>query len=157
MAYGVGDATISQCAEDEINRIESVLSPGTALSYVVCQKRISTKFLSIDGKQGMPAGTLVESLQGIEHDTFYINGTSPPYSTAKPVRYIVARKDEKLDALSLSELSWALCHDYPNWSGPVKLPAPVQLAHKLAELAGGFYDCGESLNTKSFTNKLHFL
>jgi len=154
---GVGDSTISQCAIEEISCIENALSRDTSLSYIVCQKRISTKFLSGDGRRGMPAGTLVEDLQGIEHDTFYINGTAPPYSTAKPVRYIVAKKDRKLEPLSLSELSWALCHDYPNWTGPVKLPAPVQLAHKLAELAGGFVDCGESINTRSFTNKMHFL
>lgn len=154
---GVGDATISKCANDEIRCIQKCLSSEVALSYIVCQKRISTKFLSADGRQGMPSGTLVDSLQGLDFSTFYINGTSPPYSTAKPVRYVVAQKDPRLDELSLSELSWALCHDYPNWSGPVKLPAPVQLAHKLAELAGGFVDCGESLDTKSFTNKIHFL
>ena len=54
-------------------------------------------------------------------------------------------------------LSWALCHDYPNWTGPIKLPAPVQMAHKLAELAGGFQDCGDSIDAKKFTNKIYFL
>ena len=154
---GVGDATIGQCAEQEVSFIKGAFDKDVSMSYIVCQKRISTKFLSVDGRQGMPVGTLVDTLQGLEHETFYINGTSPPYSTAKPVRYVVAKRDSSLDALSLSELSWALCHDYPNWSGPVKLPAPVQLAHKLAELAGGFVDCGESIDTKSFTNKMHFL
>ena len=154
---GVGEATISTCSEQEVPMLKSILDKDTALAYVVCQKRIATKFLSRDGSQGMPPGTLVDSLQGLNFNTFYINGTSPPYSTSKPVRYIVAQKDDNLKDMSLSELSWALCHDYPNWSGPVKLPAPVQLAHKLAELAGGFVDCGESLDNISFTNKMHFL
>jgi len=105
----------------------------------------------------MPAGTLITDIQGSENETFYINGTSPPYSTPKPVRFVVAERDPELNDIDLSELSWALCHDYPNWAGPVKLPAPVQMAHKLAELAGSFVDCGESLNSSAYTNKMHFL
>jgi len=160
---GVGDTTINKVAQQEIPVLrEALLRNATngvepALSYVVCQKRVATKFLTEDGKKGMPPGALITAIQGPENETFYINGTSPPYSTPKPVRYIVAQKDKELEGISLSELSWALCHDYPNWAGPVKLPAPVQMAHKLAELAGGFVDCGDSLNAEAYANKMHFL
>lgn len=51
----------------------------------------------------------------------------------------------------------ALCHDYPNWTGPVKLPAPTQLAHKLAELAGGMPDNGRNLNHQKYAGKVYFL
>jgi hypothetical protein len=57
----------------------------------------------------------------------------------------------------MSELTWALCHDYPNWTGPIKLPGPTQCAHKLAELAGGFADCGEGIDDKAYLNKIYFL
>jgi hypothetical protein len=33
-----------------------------------------------------------------------------------------------------------------DWTGPIKVPSVCQLAHKLAELAGGFTDCGESID-----------
>ena len=160
---GVGDATISKAVNQEIPGLRNVLAsrapPGveTALSYIVCQKRVNTKFMTADGSYGMPPGALISDIQGPENETFYINGTSPPYSTPKPVRFVVAERDEKLDGIDLSELSWALCHDYPNWAGPVKLPAPVQMAHKLAELAGSFVDCGDSLNSEAYKNKMHFL
>lgn len=158
---GVGDSTISKAAEQEVPDLRQAFMEHQGscptLSYVVCQKRVATKFLTEDGKQGMPVGALINSLQGPEFDTFYINGTSPPYSTPKPVRFVVCNRDPEIDSAALEELTWALCHDYPNWAGPVKLPAPVQMAHKLAELAGGFVDCGESINSRSFTNKIHFL
>lgn len=41
--------------------------------------------------------------------------------------------------------------------GPIKVPSLVQMAHKLAELAGNYDDCGESMNSTRFLNKLHFL
>ena len=107
---GVGDPTIAQVAKQEIPAIRSALATNTgpaastskpnpvSLAYIVCQKRISTKFLHPDRKSGLPAGALVTSLQGAEYSTFYINGTSPPYSTAKPVRYIVAQKDRAIQS-----------------------------------------------------------
>lgn len=42
----------------------------------------------------------------------------------------------------LQDLTFALCHCYPNWSDSIKLPVPTQLAHKLA------YQMGESLISK---------
>jgi len=161
---GVGDPTIHQVKEQEIPQIEKALQPKIVgktpqkkkipLSYIVCQKKIAIKFITQDGKFGMPAGSLVTSLQGPHYQTFYINGTAPPYSTPKPVRFVIVQKETNE---SLSEITWALCHDYPNWTGPIKLPAPVQLAHKLAELAGTFVDGGDHINHKAFANRIHFL
>lgn len=169
---GVGDAAINQVAQQEIPAVrEALMGPkivgatadkiprAVPLSYIVVQKRIATKFLSLDGKHAMPTGSLVISLQGTEHGTFYIQGTSPSYSTPKPARFIIAQMDNGIvkRKKALAELSWALCHDYSNWTGPIKLPSPVQMAHKLAELAGGFSDCGDSINNTAFAGKIHFL
>eukprot|EP00978_Attheya_sp_CCMP212_P002166 scaffold4463_cov51-Attheya_sp.AAC.9 len=167
---GVGDNMIKDVSKQEITSVRSALQnngtvgaasqnkgPQVALAYVVCQKRIATKFLSADGKLGMPAGTFVSAIQGPDYPLFYINGTSPPYSTPKPVRFVIAERDAGLNSTSMSELAWALCHDYPNWTGPIKLPGPVQLAHKLAELAGNFADCGENIDDKAYLNKIYFL
>ena len=125
---GVADNTISQVASQEIPAVRAALEntgktvgasqskklPPVPLCYIVCQKRINTKLLLEDGSQ-VPAGAFVRGLRGANYKTFYINGTSPPYSTPKPVRFIMAERDTKLNAVSVSELSWALCHDYPNW------------------------------------------
>ena len=132
---GVGDNTISQVAAQEIPAVRAALAnPGKVvgvaqgnkksghvpLSYIICQKRINTKFLTENGGK-VPCGALVTELQGPDYRTFYINGTSPPYSTPKPARFVIAEHDQELAKVSPSQLSWALCHDYPNWYVPSNL------------------------------------
>lgn len=129
---GIGESAFNNAACEEIDAIRAGLNGGepvggkspekeVPLSYIVCQKRIDTKFLSKDlpnepdGKYGVPSGTLIQGIQGLEHQTFYINGRAPPYSTPKPVRFIIVRRDDKLKEVPLTDLTWDLCHDYPNW------------------------------------------
>ena len=100
---------------------------------------------------------MVQGIQGLDFYTFYINGRAPPYSTPKPVRFVVIEKDDKLNAVPLEELTWQLCHDYANWCGPIKVPSVTQMAHKLAELGGSFPDCGSTINASKLRNKIHFL
>ena len=165
---GVGDNSIAQVAAQEIPAVRKALAnPGQVgtganssghvpLSYIVCQKRIATKFLTVEGNS-VPCGAMVTDMQGPNYRTFYINGNSPPNSTPKPVRFIVAENDKELFQVSPSALSWALCHDYSNWTGPIKLPAPVQMTHKLAELAGEMEDLGESIDHMKYVGKIYFL
>jgi aubergine-like protein len=42
--------------------------------------------------------------------------------------------DSKLKKDTIEKLTYALCHYYYNWSGPIKVPAPCMYAHKIAEL-----------------------
>ena len=63
------------------------------------------------------------AIQSMENQTFYINGRAPPYSTAKPVRFIVIERDDGLLNVPISELTWSQMHAYPNWTGPIKVPA----------------------------------
>lgn len=76
-----------------------------------------------DGAHSAPPGTMVSAIQSMENQTFYINGRAPPYSTAKPVRFIVIERDGGLLNVPISELTWGQCHAYPNWTGPIKVPA----------------------------------
>jgi hypothetical protein len=164
---GIAETAISQASE-EIAGVRAGLSStivGTEpsagslppLAYIVCQKRISTKLLTRDGKHAAPSGTMVSTLQGLQHQTFYINGRAPPFSTSKPVRFFCVERDSRLNSVPLGALTWSQCHDYPNWAGPVKVPAVCQMAHKLAELAGGMFDGGESIDAQGYTNRVHFL
>jgi len=67
------------------------------LSYIICQKRIATKFLTFEvdghknynGMYAAPSGTFVDGFQGPKYYTYYIQGRAPDNSTAKPVRYTV--------------------------------------------------------------------
>jgi len=113
----------------------------------------------VDGSSAVPLGALVTTLQGLQYSTFYINGTSPSYSTPKPARFIIAKIDDDLplSKQKIAELSWAFCHDYSNWTGAIKLPSPVQCSHKLAELAGQMKDGGEEIAHEKFAGKAYFL
>ncbi len=99
------------------------------------------------------------SLQTADYATFYINGNAPKFSFPKPARYTIVQMDKEFGPNKnvLASLSWALCHDYPNWTGPIKLPSPTQNAHVLAELAGQFPDNGDSINAAAYANKLYFI
>jgi hypothetical protein len=66
-------------------------------------------------------------------------------------------KDDRLNKVPIEELTWDLSHDYPNWTGPIKVPSVTQMAHKLAELGGSFADCGSNINASKLKNKIHFL
>lgn len=160
---GVGDTTVQSTADLESSAIRKAfedMSISCPLAYVVCQKDISTKFLAMkDSKPyGLKEGMLVDNLNHPDFaQTFYIHGNCPPNSTPKSVRFIVGDKDSELSNVRLEELSWNMCFDYPNWTGPIQLPAPTKMAHKLADAAANLDDLGESLNFKEFQNTLFFL
>jgi aubergine-like protein len=166
---GIGESAFDQHAAAEIEGVRQGLastvvgaggkSDTTPLAYIVCQKRISTKLLVEKGSDtfGAPVGTLVSSVEDLNYPTFYLNGTAPPFSTPKPTRFTVIQKDKELGRLDLPRLSNCQCYDYPNWTGPIKVPATVQMAHKLAELGGMFTDAGETVDADKYVGKPFFL
>lgn len=123
---GIGEGAFETLAGEEIKGIRAGLnggkligteaaqpaSNGVPLTYMVAQKRIAVKFTTRalpgipDGKFGAPPGTLVEGIQGLKYDTFYIQGRAPPQSTPKPVRFIVVERDAQLKSVNLPELTW---------------------------------------------------
>lgn len=42
-------------------------------------------------------------------------------------------ESEDISKLDLENLTYQLCYMYSNWSGSIKVPAPCQCAHKIAE------------------------
>ena len=51
-----------------------------------------------------------------------------------PTHFYVAFNDSKLKKDVVEKFTFALCHYYYNWAGPIKVPAPCMYAHKIAEL-----------------------
>lgn len=95
---GIGESAFDSLAWEEIAGIRqglagkqiagdagAVSKPRVPLSYIVAQKRISTKFLTknvagyADGSFGAPSGTLVEGIQALKYNTFYLQGRAPPF------------------------------------------------------------------------------
>ncbi|KAF4533201.1 hypothetical protein B566_EDAN001743 [Ephemera danica] len=44
--------------------------------------------------------------------------------------------NSNLDPDKIQRFTYKMTHLYYNWSGTVRVPAPVQYAHKLAQLVG---------------------
>ena len=51
-----------------------------------------------------------------------------------PTHFFVEYNDAPIGKKTIEELCFDLCHYYFNWAGPIKVPAPVMYAHKIAEL-----------------------
>ena len=68
-----------------------------------------------------------------------------------PTHFYVAFNDSSLKKEAVEKFTFALCHYYYNWAGPIKVPAPCMYAHKIAEL---FNTLGATVDTKNLTNKI---
>jgi hypothetical protein len=135
---GVAESQLNQVKQYEVKQVREACTTA-ALTYMVVQKRISTRFLvqTKDDKVGNPApGTLVDEFNSTVHDDFYLISLKNNISTVKPVRYIVVEDDRKVSRRTLQQMTHNLCYLYPNWADAIKLPFPTQLAHKLAFLVG---------------------
>ena len=52
----------------------------------------------------------------------------------RPTHFYVPLNQSSLSKTELYQLTFALCHYYFNWAGPIKVPAPCMYAHKIADL-----------------------
>lgn len=76
---------------------------------------------------------------------FYLLSANTNQGCATPVHFHVPKNDSTLTKAELQHLTFALCHFYFNWLGPIKVPAPCMYAHKIAE----FYDSIKITNKKT--------
>lgn len=47
-------------------------------------------------------------------------------------------ESEDISRVDLENVTYAFCYMYTNWSGSIKVPAPCQYAHKIAEYHHSF-------------------
>lgn len=52
----------------------------------------------------------------------------------RPTHFYVPLNQSTLTKLEIQQFTFALCHYYFNWAGPIKVPAPCMYAHKIADL-----------------------
>jgi len=50
-----------------------------------------------------------------------------------PTHFYVPKNDSSLTKFEVQTLTYTLCYLYFNWQGSIKVPAPCQYAHKIAE------------------------
>ncbi|XP_003245599.2 piwi-like protein Ago3 [Acyrthosiphon pisum] len=141
---GVSDGDFKQVEEIELrDLIESFKyypeNYNPMVTLIIVQKRISTRvFQYLDEKYSNPSpGTVIDNtVTRRNYFDFFLVSQHVRQGTVNPTHYIVLKNGCNLSVENVQRLSYKLCHLYYNWCGTVKVPAPVQYAHKLAYLIG---------------------
>jgi len=146
----------------EFKQIRSVILESNQLydpkiCFVIVTKRIGQRFLEAGPEPvNPPPGTVVDQVM-VEKDNgtydFFLTPQEVTQGTVQPVHFFVVHDSMKLSKKTLEEFTYSLCYFYFNWAGSIKVPAPCQYAHKLAEYS---FKIGMVPNPVMRT-KLHFL
>jgi hypothetical protein len=111
------------------------------MTLVVVNKRITQRFFVKDDRGNLinpPSGCIVDKGL-VEHSDpsgafdFFMMPSGANQGCVLPTHFFVPFNESKLKKIELEQLTYALCHFYFNWAGPIKVPAPCQYAHKIAE------------------------
>lgn len=137
---GVGEGQIPHVFNSEVDAIQKAIAkinPDIMLTFIITSKRISARFMTAQGKLNPYSGTVVDDVvTNPERYDFYLVSQSVRQGTVNPTSYNVIHDDNKLPPGKMQMLTYKLTHLYFNWPGTVRVPAPVQYAHKLAYLTG---------------------
>ncbi|GAU98649.1 hypothetical protein RvY_09768 [Ramazzottius varieornatus] len=141
---GVGNGQLPMVFANEIMAVKSEIrrrcGDGTRLAYIVVTKRHNTRFIveprGKDTENPLP-GTVVDTgCTKPNRMDFFIVSQSVRQGTVSPAYYNILLDETLLTLDQIQALTYALCCMYFNWSGPVKVPANCQNAHKLAFVVG---------------------
>ena len=108
------------------------------VAYVLLRRFASTRFYQV-GRDLLnpPPGAVIDNDVVHPHQySFFLLSQSVRLGTVSPTHYLVVHDDTLLSADQLQLLVFKLSHLYFNWSGTIRMPAPVQYAAKLAGLVG---------------------
>jgi len=159
---GVSTAQRKQVMDFEFKQLRAVIQESNELydpkiCFVIVTKRIGQRFLEAGPDPiNPPSGTvidhgLVEKEEG-NYD-FFLIPQEVTQGTVQPVHFFVVHDSMKLAKKTLEDFTFSLCYFYFNWAGSIKVPAPCQYAHKLAEYS---FKIGMTPH-HSLRTKLHFL
>lgn len=141
---GVGEGQLEAVQKYEIDRIRESLDKeykeqAPKLLFVVVTKRLSDRFAVVtEGRLNNPEGGVVvlDDVVKMDRANFFLVAQKVTQGTATPTHYEVIYNDTTIKLEQLIELAYQFTFGYSNWMGPVKVPAPVQYAHKQAALIG---------------------
>lgn len=142
---GVGDGQLAHVSEFEVHQLKEAfgsISPDYApsIAVVVVQKRINTRiFAKLNGAQldnPEPGTCLDHTVTRPDWWDFFLVSQKVRQGTVSPTHYVVLHNTTELSPDQMQRLTYKLTHLYYNWPGCVRVPAPCQYAHKLANLVG---------------------
>jgi aubergine len=146
---GVGDSQRQQVLDQEIPQFHRAITDlykeksSPSITVVIVNKRITQRFfVDNNGRyENPPSGCIIDKSL-IEQDgtpenpgvfDFYLTPAKTTQGCVRPTHFYCALNDSKFSKLDIEHLTFALCHFYFNWAGPIKVPAPCQYGHKIAE------------------------
>eukprot|EP01083_Nonionella_stella_P008346 24008_1 len=148
---GVSESQLEKVSQHEVYQVtQACHAAGSKLGikyrpsfqFVVVQKAVSARFVSPQYSSAAP-GTIVDTqLVSPRFWDFYVIPHEPPrpvggvHKTATPTRYIIIRNDLNMESDDFQNLSLHLCSMYYNWPGPIRVPACVKYADKIAYMFG---------------------
>ncbi|XP_046439550.1 piwi-like protein Siwi [Daphnia pulex] len=146
---GVGAGDIVRLMETEVTAVKSacteagnrVLSgkytPGIA--FVVVSKRINTRFFAgrKEKPENPPCGTVVDNTVTLtDRFDFFLVSQKVNQGTVSPTNFNIIFNSANFTPEIHQSMAYSLTQVYYNWPGTLRVPAPVQYAHKLAYLVG---------------------
>ena len=151
---GVGEQQREQIIEKEITQFKLALKPlynqvsgPPPITLVVVNKRINQRMFTY-GRGGQVENpqpgsiidaNLVENAKGNECFDFFLVPQQTTQGCVTPVHFFVSLNESKdISKAALENLTYGFCYIYSNWSGSIKVPAPCQYAHKIAEYHHSF-------------------
>ena len=130
--------------------------------YCLINKKVTTRlFEKLNGEVINPGpGTvadsgLVETDAGQNSFDFYmVANDNPKSATALPVHYQVISNTTGMSKKEVEEVTYQQCYSYQGFGGPIKVPASVKYAEKLANYA---HDTKLGTPNASLAHRLHYL
>jgi aubergine-like protein len=118
--------------------------------YMVVRKGIDQRFFqSNKGQYWNPkAGTVILDPMICDDSTFYLITSTVTQGNAAPVKYRIIENTSNVSKAVLAKFSYGLSHLYYNWKGAIKIPAPIQLSHKIAYIVGENVHRDASMNLR---------
>ena len=146
-----------QYTEREVRAIHKLLSGSSDVKafeglvipyyYILVNKKTSMKFFDMGKTRGLncvyenpDSGLLItDKVVDSASFEFYIQPQKVTQGTATPTAFHVAYGNMSCPEL-IPKLTFDLCFLYSNWRGPVRLPAPLKYAEKLAKVKTNMND-----------------
>ncbi|CAK75192.1 unnamed protein product (macronuclear) [Paramecium tetraurelia] len=160
---GVGDGQQVAVLGTELPQYKQALKElelkDVSITLVICNKRVSAKFYS--GGQGRaenpPPGTVIDNkiITNEEAIKFYLISQLSRQGTVTPTLYKVLYSDLQGIEQTIKILTFKLCWLYYNFTGSIKIPAPVRYAHCLCNFIGDNYDDRDQMKFLPQSDLIH--
>lgn len=166
---GVGEQMRDQIVAKEItqfkNALKQIYTKGQIppITLVVVNKRINQRVFVEGGHDQFanpPPGSIIDSnlVENEENNScfdFFLVPQQTTQGCVTPTHFFVSLNESAdLSKEDIENFTYNLCYMYSNWSGSIKVPAPCQNSHKIAEYHNIFDTKGMIKRTCKIDSKM---